>query len=163
MEETDENEVADRTKSIYLECMTDITRRVFFGTQNSRFSFETSLKKISILKNRKVRYPASRFFRVMVGNGSTGSLCSVAQLEAYRKFTDNRAPVQKLNNQYIISAHGGSKCIGIRTFKFPCGDSAIKFGALIVEKSGSPLILGLSDIDKLQSRGTNQLDNTISF
>ena len=117
--------------------MTIITRHVLFGTQNTKFSFQTSLKKILPLKNRKIRYPASRFFGVMVYNGSTGSICSVTQLEAYWKFTSDPTPVWKLKNHYMISTNGGSKCIGIGKFKFPSGDSAIKFDTPIVENFDS--------------------------
>ncbi len=99
----------------------------------------------------------------MIGNGSTGSLCSVAQLEAYRKFTGTPTPVRKLKNYFVISAHGGSKCIDVATFKFLYGNTSIAFDAHIVENSDTPLILGLSDQDRLGSRGADQLNNTIAF
>ncbi len=68
-----------------------------------------------------------------------------------------------LKNHYVVSAHGGSKCIGVSTFKFPYYDSIIEFGAPIVDNSDTPLILGLNDQDRLHCRGADQRNNTIAF
>ncbi len=89
----------------------------------------------------------------MIDNGSTGSLRSVAQLELYRKFTGTPTPVRNLKKHFVIYAHGGSKFIGVATFKFPYGNTIIAFDAPIVANSDTPLILGLSDQDRLGSRG----------
>ena len=151
-------------KLAFDECMLTQTRHVFFGStrpsqKNKRIGIRTSGKPIST----KLRYPDSQFPGIMIDNGSTGSLCSEAQLQAYRSFTGNPTPVRPLKNHYAVSAHGGSKCIGIATFKFPYHDTVIKFDAPIVENSDIPLILGLDDQDKLLSPGVNQRDDTISF
>ncbi len=132
-------------KATYEECLNTATRHAFFGSTQTN------------------RYPPNYFPGIMIDNGSTGSLCSVAQLEAYRKFTGNPTPVRKLKNHFVISAHGGSKCFGVATFKFPYGSLTISFDAPIVENSDTPLILGLSDQDRLGSRGADQLINTIAF
>ncbi len=122
-------------------------------------------KSMEVKKLRKsiIRYPENKWFGIMVDNGYTGSLCSVALLEAYRNYTGYSTPLRKLKNHYMISAYGGSKCISITTFKFPYGDSVIEFDAPIIEKSGIPLILGLKDMDKLNSRGADQIEKPIIF
>ena len=131
MEHMDKEEAENELAYIFLECMANITRHAFFGTQTTSFSLRS--KNVSTLETQKLHYPPSRFFSVVVENGSTGSLCSVAQLEAYRKFSGNPTPVRKLKDHSLISAHGSSKCVGIGRFKLPYGDSVIVFDAPIVE------------------------------
>ncbi len=69
----------------------------------------------------------------MVNNDSTGSLCSVAKLEAYWNASGNLAPMRKMKDQYAVSAHGRSWCIGIETFRFTFGDCTIAFDAPMME------------------------------
>ena len=151
-------------KLAFDECMVTQTRHVFFGsTKPSHKNKKVGVRKGGKPTLTKLRYPDTQFSGIMIDNGSTGSLCSEAQLQAYRSFTGNPTPVRPLKNHYAVSAHGGSKCIGIATFKFPYHDTIIKFDAPIVESSDIPLILGLDDQDKLLSPGVNQRDDTISF
>ena len=65
----------------------------------------------------------------MIENGSTGSLWSEAQLEAFRAFTGNPTPGRPLKDHYGVSACGGSKCIGNATFMVLYHDTVIKFDA----------------------------------
>ncbi len=99
----------------------------------------------------------------MIDNGSTGSLCGIAPLEAYRMFTGNPTPMRKLKGHYAISGHGGSECVGVATFKFPYGDTVLEFDPPIVKDTDFPLILGLRDQDRLGTHGANQKENSISF
>lgn len=85
----------------------------------------------------------------------------MAQLEAYRIFTGQPTPVRELKDHFVVSAQGVSKCIGIAMFKFPYAGHVIQFDAPIVENIDTPLIIGLSDQDKLGSRGVDQKSNTI--
>jgi len=157
----EEDNKDDYHGEVYIsECLMNSTRHSFFLDQHTRF---TKPRSVKVHPKVKLRYPPNRFFGVMVDNGSTGSLCSVSQLEAYRTFTGNPAPMRKLRNHRCVSAHGGSNCIGIATFRFPYDDTVIEFDAPIVENSDSPLILGLSDQDRLQSPGVNQRSNTMTF
>ncbi len=161
-------EVADNrmaeTSCVFHECMNAQTRHVFFGSTLTNFGKAKTAKtkpgKVSMLK---LRYPANWFPGIMINKGSTGSLCSVAQLEAYRSFTGYPTLIRMLKNHYVVSAHGVSKCIEVSTFKFPYFDSIIEFDAPIVENSDTPLILGLNDQDRLQCRGADQRNNTIAF
>ncbi len=105
----------------------------------------------------KLRYPANWFPGIKMDNGSTGSLCNVAKLEAYRSFTGYPTSIRMLKNHYAASAHGGSKCIGVSTFKYPYYDS------IIAQNSDTPLILGPNDQDRLHCRGGDQRNNTIAF
>ena len=156
--------VEDNMKPVFDECMTMQTKHVFFGTTSrTQDTRRIGLRKGNRSFSQKLRYPSSLFPGIMIDNGSTGSLCSEAQLQAYRSFTGHPTPVRPLKNHYAVSAHGGSKCIGIATFKFPYHDTVIEFEAPIVENSDIPLILGLDDQDKFKSAGVDQKSDTISF
>lgn len=156
--------IIDEEKSFFVECMNMHTRHVFFGTTLRKIQNEPK-RAVSVNKSRQIslRYAEDDFPGIMIDNGSTGSLCSIAQLKAYRRFTGCPTPMRKLKNHFVVSAHGGSKCIGIATFKFPYGDTILSFNAPIVENSDTPLILGLNDQDKLLSSGADQKENSISF
>ncbi len=83
----------------------------------------------------------------MIGNGSTGSLCSVAQLEAYRKFTRNPNACPEAQELLRHLLHTVVRnAFDVATFKFLYGNTSIAFDAHIVENSDTPLILGLSDL-----------------
>lgn len=146
------------------ECLETSTRHAIFGGATPIHGRRKILKKLR-RKPRETskRYPASRFPGIMIDNGSTGSLCSLSQLKAYRQFTGNPTPLRRIKNHYVVSAHGGSNCIGMATFTFPYLNSVIKFDAPIVENIDAPLILGLKEQDRMRSRGADQRDNTISF
>lgn len=99
----------------------------------------------------------------MIDNGSTGSIYSEDQLDAYRKATGQAAPMRNVRKHSCFLAHGGSKCIGIATICFPSHDTSIKINVLIASKFDSSMILGLREMDRLGSTGANQLEGTISF
>ena len=99
----------------------------------------------------------------MLDNGSTGSLNSVAQLEAYRKFTGLDVPMTKIKDHVCVSAHGGSRCIGVAKFRFSYDDTVLEFDEPIVENTDSPLILGLDQMDRFETSGADQRRNVISF
>ena len=165
---------SEEEESYYTMCINKQTMHSFFGyissSESTNECHSTTCSRTLELRPRtgksgwgKLRYPCSLFPGIMVDNGSTGSLCSVSQLEAYRNFTGHPTPVRKLKGHYVISGHGGSECLGIATFRFPYGDTVITFDAPIVKDADTPLILGLRDQDRLLSKGVNQQTNCISF
>jgi len=155
------DEIDSGSSDLYTECLNTQTRHVFFNDTKGNYGKPMKARKPKA--RSKLRYPSNYFPGIMIDNGSTGSLCSVSQLEAYRNFTGNEAPVRKLRDHYVVSAHGGSNCIGVATFKFPYQDAVIAFDAPIVENTDTPLILGLKDQDMFRSRGADQRNNTIAF
>ncbi len=145
-----------------MECIVNQTTHLLFGTNNNYFN-QQEHKQLQKLEISILRYPTSKIFGTMVDNGSTCSLCCIARLEANINYIGYRTAIRRLKNQYMISAHRGSKCIGIATFKFPNGDSVIEFDRFIVEKSYTLLILGPKDIDRLNYRGADQIENSVKF
>ena len=89
-----ETQVADEAMGpIFDKCMATQTRHVFFETTSrslKRKPIKAKVKKLSFLVRR---YQSTHFRGIMIDDGSTGSLCSEALLEAYRRFTGNPAPI----------------------------------------------------------------------
>ncbi len=83
-----------------MECMVYQTRHAFFGTNNDYLN-QQERKKLKKLIIAILRYPTSKFFGIMVNNGSTSSLCSTAQLEAYINYTGYSTAMRRLKNQYM--------------------------------------------------------------
>lgn len=154
----------DVSKELFHECLEASARHAILGIKKSilRRRNQANQNSCTAERNRK-RYSENWFPGIMIDNGSTESLCSVSQLQAYCKFTGNPAPLTKIKDHYVVSAHGGSNCIGIATFTFPYLNSVIKIDAPAVENIDSPLILGLRDQDRMKCRGADQKENTIAF
>ncbi len=158
--ESQEDAVAyTEEKATCEEWLNTATRHAFFGSTQTKFGAMMTPKGTS----KDLRNPPNHFPGIMIDNGSTGSLCSVAQLEAYRKFTrkPNACPQAQEPLRHLCPC--GSKYISVATFKFRYGSLIISLDAPIVENSDTPLTLGLSDQDRLGSRGADKLNKTIAF
>jgi len=96
------DEIDSGSSDLYTECLNTQTRHVFFNDTKGNYGKPMKARKPKA--RSKLRYPSNYFPGIMIDNGSTGSLCSVSQLEAYRNFTGNEAPVRKLRDHYVVSA-----------------------------------------------------------
>ena len=106
-------------KPVFEECMNWPTRHVFFASITRRQNFNpVGIRKHKKSFSPKLRYPSTEFPGIMIDNSLTGSLCNEVQLEVYRSLTRNLTLIRPLKNHFAVSAHGGSTCIGITTFKF---------------------------------------------
>lgn len=104
-------------------------------------------------ENTQRRYPSNVFPGVITDNGSTGSICRVAQLEAYRNFTGPASPTQEsLRSFWSWRIRMHWYCY----VSFPRADGVLSFDAPIVEDTDLPLILGLREMESLNSRGMDQ-------
>lgn len=108
-----------------------------------------------------VAYPTSEFFGIMLDSGSTTSVVSERQLQAYRNWTGYATTLQPLANARLSSMHGSGRILGLSEFRFPFADSFRSFHAR-VSNGDSPLILGLSDHRRL---GMNvcSISNTVTM
>lgn len=106
-------------------------------------------------------YPPSTFAGVMMDSGSSASVCSPAQLEAYRSATGFMADVQQVKSGWLRSMHGQAKILGTATFRVPKNGCFLEFAAKVSD-GDSPLIMGLSDQRRFGLK-LNTLTNMVEF